>query len=120
MWIAAGLVAGVEGFESYGSEIASKDKDSIWPLNKFLFPNHLFHLPQKAPNVQLLEFIVRAVLAVRPIVDRPQSGWVGGEEPHEAAECISKCVTALGSDKSDEAAVALDRLAQMQTSYSIK
>jgi hypothetical protein len=61
---------------------------------------------------------VREFSAVWPVVDRPQSGWVGGEEPHEAAECISKCITALGSDTSDEAAAALSRLAQLQTSYS--
>lgn len=114
MWLAAGFVADVDGFQDLISRTAPTEPEILWAVRRLssaLADDS--DTPILLKKVAKQEFIVREFVAKWPCVETPRTSW-GDSHPHDAMQFILNTITSIASNGRPEASEALDRLLEVQ------
>lgn len=109
LWMGASFVVDFQTSKNDLTNFAQNNPEAIWAIASAVRERRSEQwIALSAPQ---LEFIVDTFSAQHPPADHPTDGWSGGRNPWDASDFVRGAINALGANKSEEASVALARLA---------
>ncbi|KJV06724.1 hypothetical protein VZ94_09420 [Methylocucumis oryzae] len=112
LWFCAGFCIDFECFKDTVNWGITKLKDFIWILISFIddVPSHS---EKKQPEYFLaaqLGFLIELVGTQFPYVERKSGGWVGSQNPWDAADFVKQRINQLSAQTDKESIITLSRL----------
>lgn len=97
----------------------SVSREIIWPIKSIILPDRTERAGLNLP-VDRYAAIVSTFAPEWPLVGHPAGGWSGDQNPWDASEFISYCISAIGANRTAEGTEAIDHLSSslQGTGYS--